>query len=221
MAGRHDEAQAASEAGLLSRRDFLDLDAVFLDPACQGVEIGFARDFESRIVHPRHIRWAENDAVAVKLVPGTQVDAAIGLAADLVQPDALDIMRDRRIEIGHPDLNVTGSQHTFQRHDSLPFHAVIRASAALRSIWNVRVHPPANWAMQRLDPDPTIADSGRVASGAKLANRLPHCLGCLPWQEVSRDRHDPSLIWAGKKRGRGALITEVARRHRCRHARQS
>jgi len=113
MPGRHDEAQAASEARLFSCGDFLDLGTVFLDPACEGVEIGIARDFESRIVHPRHIRWPENDAVTVKLVPGTQVDAAIGLATDLVQPDAIDVMRERRIKIGHPDLNVAGSQHTF------------------------------------------------------------------------------------------------------------
>ena len=58
--------------------------------------------------------------MAVELVPGTQVDAAIRLAADLVKPNAIDIMLERRIEIGHPDLNVAGSQHTLERHDSLP-----------------------------------------------------------------------------------------------------
>src|ERR1700758_2472325 len=111
MAGRYDEAQAASETGLFSCRDFLDLGAVFLDPACEGVEIGIARNLEARAVHARHIRWAQNDAVAVELVPGTQIDAAIGLAADLVEPDAIDIMLERRIQIGHPDLNIPRSQH--------------------------------------------------------------------------------------------------------------
>src|SRR5438105_2363655 len=141
MAGRHDEAQAASEARLFSCRDFLDFDAVFLDAAGKGVEIGVARNLEPGVVHPWLLRMAENDAVTVELVPGAQVNAAIGLAADLVQPDSIDIMFERRIQIGHPDLNVAGSQHTFQRHHSLPFHAVVRASTALRSIWNVRVHP--------------------------------------------------------------------------------
>src|SRR6476660_8816752 len=101
MPGRHDEAQAASEARLFSCRDFLDLGTVLLDPACEGVEIGIARDFESRVVHARHIRWTQNDAMTVELVPGTQVDAAIGFTADLVKPDAIDIMRERRIKIGH------------------------------------------------------------------------------------------------------------------------
>src|ERR1700726_107091 len=120
MAGRHDEAQATSKTGLFSCRDFLDLGAVFLDSAGKGVEIGIARNLEPGVVHPRHIRWAQNHAVAVKLVPGTQVDAAISLAADLVQPNAIDIMLERRIQISHPDLNVAGSQHTLERHDSLP-----------------------------------------------------------------------------------------------------
>src|SRR6266403_1127654 len=137
MAGRHDEAQAASEAGLFSCRDFLDLGAVFLDPACEDFEIGIARYLKPRVVHPQHIRWAQNHAVAVKLVPGTQVDAAIGLAADLVKPNAIDIMLERRIQISHPDLNVAGSQHTLERHDSLPFLLAIRASAALRSIGGI------------------------------------------------------------------------------------
>src|ERR1700730_4105980 len=120
MAGRHNEAQAASKTRLLSRQDFLNLGAMFLDPAREGVEIAIARSLKPRVVHPRHIRWAQNHAVAVKLVPGTQVDAAIGLAADLVKPNAIDIMLERRIQISHPDLNVAGSQHTLERHDSLP-----------------------------------------------------------------------------------------------------
>jgi hypothetical protein len=73
--------------------------------------------------------------VAVKFVPRSQVNATIGLTADLVKPHPIDVMRERSIQIGHPDLNVAGSQHTFQRHDGLPFHSVIRASAARRSIW--------------------------------------------------------------------------------------
>ena len=54
MPGRHHEAQAASEARLFSCRDFLDLGTVFLDPACEGVEIGIACNLEPRVVHPRH-----------------------------------------------------------------------------------------------------------------------------------------------------------------------
>ena len=33
----------------------------------------------------------------------------------------------------------------------------------------------------------------------KLANRLHYRLGRLAWEEISRDGHDPSLIWAGKE----------------------
>src|SRR5712671_546293 len=114
MPGRYDEAQAATEARLFSCHDFLDLDAVFLDAAGKGVEIGFTGNFESRVVHPRHFRLAQNNAVAVKLVPGAQVDTAIGLAADLVQTDTIDIMLKRYIQIGHTDLNVAGPQHTLK-----------------------------------------------------------------------------------------------------------
>src|SRR5712691_2729080 len=133
MARRHDKAQAASNTRLFSRRDFLELGAVFLNPPRKDVEIGLARRLESRIIHPRHVRWTQNDAVAVELVPGAQVDAAIGLSADLVKPDAIDIMLERRIQIGHPNLNVAGSQHTLECHYSLPFLLAIRTSVAQRS----------------------------------------------------------------------------------------
>jgi hypothetical protein len=40
MAGRYNEAQAASDTRLFSCRDFLDLGAVLLDPMREGAEIG-------------------------------------------------------------------------------------------------------------------------------------------------------------------------------------
>src|SRR5689334_13323628 len=114
MAGRYDKAQAASETGLFSRRDFFDLDAVLFDPTREGVEVGLRRNLEPGIVHPRRVRVVEDDAMAVKFVPGPEIDAAIGLTADLVQSDTIDIMRERRIHIGHPDLNVAGSQYAVE-----------------------------------------------------------------------------------------------------------
>ena len=92
MTSRHDKAQATSKARLLSRRDFLDLCAVFLDAAGKGVEIGLVRHLEPRIVHPRHIPLPQNDTVSVELIPGSQIDPAICFAADLVKPDAIHIM---------------------------------------------------------------------------------------------------------------------------------
>src|SRR5260370_27159843 len=112
MPGRHDEAQAASETGLFSCCDFLNVGAVFLDAACKGVEIGVARNLEPRVIHARHICSAKNNAVAVKLLPGAQVDPALGLSADLAPTDAINIMRERPIQIRHAGLNVAGSQHT-------------------------------------------------------------------------------------------------------------
>ena len=44
-----------------------------------------------------------------------------------------------------------------------------------------------------------IADSRWFASGAKLANRFHDRLGCLTWKEVSRNRHDTSLIRLAKE----------------------
>src|SRR5262249_16176715 len=120
MASRYDEAQPASESGLFSRRDLFNLDAVSLDPAREGAEVGFRRNLEASIVHSRCLRLAQDDAVSVELVPGSQIDAAIGLTADLVQSNAIHIMAER-IQLGYPDLNVAGPQHTFQRHSSLLF----------------------------------------------------------------------------------------------------
>src|SRR5215469_3538133 len=121
MAARHNEAQAASETRLFSRLDFLDLDAVLFNAAGEGIEIGSAPNLEPRVVHARLIGLAQNDAVAVKLVPGPQVNSAIRLAADLVQPDAIDIMLECSIQVSHPDLDIAGPPHTFQRHGCLLF----------------------------------------------------------------------------------------------------
>ena len=50
----------------------------------------------------------KHHAVAVELVPGAKIGTTIRLAADLVKADAIDVMRERRIEIRHSDLDVTG-----------------------------------------------------------------------------------------------------------------
>jgi hypothetical protein len=56
MAGRHDEAQAASKTGLLSCRDFLDLDAMSPDAAGKSVEFGVTGNLEPGVVHSRRLR---------------------------------------------------------------------------------------------------------------------------------------------------------------------
>ena len=43
--------------------------------------------------------------MAVKLVPDPQIHPAIDLTANLVQPNVIDIMSERCIQIGHPNLN--------------------------------------------------------------------------------------------------------------------
>src|SRR5229473_7096949 len=121
MASRNEEAQPASNARLLARRHFLDRDARCLDPARKRIEIGLARDLEPDIIHSRHIRLSQDDAVAVELVPGPQIGATIRLAADLVEADAIDIMLECRIQIGHPDLDITRSKHTLESHGNLLF----------------------------------------------------------------------------------------------------
>ena len=69
-----------------------------------------------------------------------------------------------------------------------------------------------------------IADSRWFASGAKLANRFHDRLGCLTWKEVSRNRHDTSLIRPAKeavvplrrlrRRDTIAIAVQDDRRHR-------
>src|SRR6266446_8937999 len=166
MAGRHDKAQTASKARLFSCRDFLDLGAVFLDSAGKNVEIGIARNLEPRVVHPRHIGLAQNDAVAVKFVPGAQVDAAICLAADLVQPNAIDVMLERRIQISHPDLNVAGPQHTLKRHGKPPVSS--RYSGKRRPSVNVNRRLPLAHVLRNV-ASPARADDRGARAVCSLA----------------------------------------------------
>jgi GNAT superfamily N-acetyltransferase len=53
----------------------------------------------------------------------------------------------------------------------------------------------------RLDTLPSGVARGTSISSlrAKLTNCSHHCLGRLAWEEMSRDGHDPSLIWAGRE----------------------
>ena len=102
VTGRHGKAQPPPEPRLLTGRHLLDL-----DPARKHVEVAFARHLEPDTVHARRLGRAQHDAVPVKLVPGAQIGPPVGLAADLVKPDAIDIMPECGIDIGHPDLGCT------------------------------------------------------------------------------------------------------------------
>jgi len=47
---------------------------------------------------------------------------------------------------------------------------------------------------------PGVARGTSISSlRTKLTNCSHHCLGRLAWEEMSRDGHDPSLIWAGRE----------------------
>src|SRR5271166_2349545 len=87
--------------------------------AAERVEIGVARHLEPDIIHAWHIRAAQDYAVAIELVPGAEIDTAVRLAADLMEADTIHIMSDCCVCIEHPDLDITGSHHTLQRHGSL------------------------------------------------------------------------------------------------------
>ena len=142
MPGRHHKPQPAPEAGLLACRDLLQPDAGGLDTLREVVKLGLARYLEADIVHARHVGRAQHHAVPVELVEGAQIDATVGFAADLVQPDPIDVMPHRGIDIGDPDLDVAGSQHTVERHLSLPCSSInCRRACAKLGAMSLPKHP--------------------------------------------------------------------------------
>jgi hypothetical protein len=54
-----------------------------------------------------------------------QIGSAVGLAADLAQPYAVDVVPERRIYIGHPDLDIAWSQYTPGRNTPLSAMATL------------------------------------------------------------------------------------------------
>ena len=142
MPGRHDKAEPGPNPGLLARRDLLQPGAGGFDALCENAEIALAGHLEADIIHAGHIGRAQHDAVPVELVEGAQIDTAVGLAADLVQPDPIDVMPHRGIDIGDPDLDVAGSQHTVERHLSLPCSSInCRRACAKLGAMSLPKHP--------------------------------------------------------------------------------
>jgi len=89
----------------------------------------------------------------------------------------------------------------------------IKRGAAIRA--EMKSNPIAAVGVALVDlPFP----SSRTCSFGKLAPKWK-AVPVRRWHAVQR--YDPSFMRAGKRSGRGAPMTEVARRHRCRHARQS
>jgi hypothetical protein len=78
------------------------------------------RALEPDIVHARHLGRTQLHAVPVELVPATQIGPPVRPAADRVKPDAVDVMPECRIDVGHPDLDIARSQHPVERLGNPP-----------------------------------------------------------------------------------------------------
>src|SRR6516165_12241233 len=130
MARGRKEAQAPADTRLFPGRHLLDLGAERFDPPRERVEIGLVCNLEPDIIYSRNVGWAQNHAVAVELVPGAQIDAAVSLPAHLVKADPVDIMPEHSTQIGYADLDVAGPQHPSERHGNLPFSLIIREGHA-------------------------------------------------------------------------------------------
>ena len=88
------DAQVAAEA--LQRRRIAHLEGEMIDAGAVGP--------------------AQYDAVVVALVPGLEIDAAGTVPSGFDEPQHVAIKMDRPIEVGHPQLRVSGPQHAGQSH---------------------------------------------------------------------------------------------------------
>ena len=120
MTGRHNETQTPIKAWLLASRDLLDFRAGRRNPLSEIVELARVRHFEADIIHSRHVGRAQDYAVPVEFIPGTQIYAPVRLPADLMQSETVDIVGQRRLNVDYPDLDITGSQYSGERHLILP-----------------------------------------------------------------------------------------------------
>ena len=79
MARGRKEAQTSADTRLFPGRYLLNLGADRFDPPRERIEIGLSCNLEPDTIHSRSVGWAQNHAVAVELVPGAQIDAAVSL----------------------------------------------------------------------------------------------------------------------------------------------
>jgi hypothetical protein len=68
--------------------------------------------------------------VAVELVPGAQIDAAVNLPAHLMKADTVDLMLQGSAQIGYSDLDLPGSQHSAERHRYLRLSPIVLNGAS-------------------------------------------------------------------------------------------
>jgi hypothetical protein len=68
------------------------------------------------VVHAGAVRWADDDAVEVVLVPGFVVGGAVVVAQGLDQPDAFAVVLAGGVDVDDPDHDLARPHHTGDRH---------------------------------------------------------------------------------------------------------
>ena len=101
------------------------------------------------------VRLAQHDRVAVKLVIGLEIDPAVVAFRDEIEPDPVDVVGDRLVDVQHADLGNPRAQQSFLRHFaflqlcshlsrlSLCLHGAEEAGSIARSLAADRQHASA------------------------------------------------------------------------------
>ena len=120
VATRDLEADSATDAGLLAGLDVVDADVVRLELRGEFVERGLVEHLERHHVHAGLVGLAEDDTVAIELVPALQVDASVTPGADLVQPETIAVVDDRLVHVEDSDLDETWTENSVDCHGVCP-----------------------------------------------------------------------------------------------------
>jgi hypothetical protein len=119
--GRYREAEAAAGMQMFAGRDPLQVggQTAAFDRRRQTVQRRLAVHTEAHVVHARRIRFAQHHAVVVVFIPGLEVHATLRIAPGLDQAQYLSVVFHRRIQIRHPQGDMTRTQHAGHRHISI------------------------------------------------------------------------------------------------------
>lgn len=116
MARRRGEADAASDSRLLTLGDSIDGKAPILHALFETVEVGLGRDLEGHGVQAGLVGLAQDQGMAVELVPGLQIDATVRRFGYLGKADTVHVVLDRRLDVENADLGEAGAQDASDSH---------------------------------------------------------------------------------------------------------
>ena len=119
MAARCRKADALARAKQLARRNALHRDAEFLEINLELVERRIVEDAEREMVDPGGISLTQHQTEQVALIPGLEIDPALGIATGLDQAENSTVVMNRLVHVQHADLGMGGSRNASKGHDCL------------------------------------------------------------------------------------------------------